>query len=160
MCKQIIMRWLFCNKVEMCWWKSDRCKKICEKSKHTWETEMSGKMKRLKRKMEVQKITFNYFARPQPRNLNFFYAMMMMAIQKNIVVQFKNLLWVYGMAWMRVRFSRPEILFQSAPVAIYTPGTCRGGGGGCLSTCPFSPWCPKCPFVKAISFFFFFFFFL
>ncbi len=25
-------------------------------------------MKRLKRKMEVQKITFNYFARPQPRN--------------------------------------------------------------------------------------------
>ncbi len=32
-------------------------------------------MKRLKRKMEVQKITFNYFACPQPRNWNFFYAM-------------------------------------------------------------------------------------
>ncbi len=32
------------------------------------DIEMSGKMKRLKRKMEVQKITFNYFARPQPRN--------------------------------------------------------------------------------------------
>ncbi len=26
----------------------------------------------------------------------------------------------------------------------------------CLSTCPFSPWCPKCPFVKAIFLFFFF----
>ncbi len=50
--------------------KSDRCKKISEKSKHTHARhhQMSGKMKRLKRKMEVQKITFNYFARPQPRN--------------------------------------------------------------------------------------------
>lgn len=27
-------------------------------------------------------------------------------------------------------------------------GTCRGGGVGCSSTCPFAPWCPKCPFVK------------
>ncbi len=35
---------------------------------HMRDREMSGKMKRLKRKMEVQKITFNYFARPQPRN--------------------------------------------------------------------------------------------
>ncbi len=38
------------------------------------------------------------------------------------------------------------------------PGMCRGGGGGCLSTCPFSPWCPKCPFVKAIFYFFILFF--
>ncbi len=29
---------------------------------HMGDIEMSGKMKRLKRKMEVQKITFNYFA--------------------------------------------------------------------------------------------------
>ncbi len=35
---------------------------------HMKDIEISGKMKRLKRKMEVQKITFNYFARPQPRN--------------------------------------------------------------------------------------------
>ncbi len=35
---------------------------------HMRDIEMSGKMKRLKRKMEVQKITFNYFARPQSRN--------------------------------------------------------------------------------------------
>ncbi len=35
---------------------------------HMRDIEMSGKMKRLKRKMEVQKITFNYFAWPQPRN--------------------------------------------------------------------------------------------
>ncbi len=39
---------------------------------HTGDIEISGKMKRLKMKMEVQKITFNYFAWPQPRNLNFF----------------------------------------------------------------------------------------
>ncbi len=39
---------------------------------HMRDIEMSGKMKRLKRKMEVQQITFNYFAWPQPRNLNFF----------------------------------------------------------------------------------------
>ncbi len=53
------------------------------------DKEMSGKMKRLKRKMEVQKITFKYFARPQPRNLNFFYATMMMAIQKILLSGFK-----------------------------------------------------------------------
>ncbi len=35
---------------------------------HMRDIEMSGNMKRLKRKMEVQKITFNYFAWPQPRN--------------------------------------------------------------------------------------------
>ncbi len=35
---------------------------------HMRDREMSGKMKRLKRKIEVQKITFNYFAWPQPRN--------------------------------------------------------------------------------------------
>ncbi len=46
---------------------------------------MSGEMKRLKMKMEVQEIPFNYFTRPQPRDLNF-YVMMIMAIQKNIVV--------------------------------------------------------------------------
>ncbi len=39
------------------------------------------------------------------------------------------------------------------------PGTCRGGGGGCLSTCPFSPWCPKCPFLSRQLFFFVFVFF-
>ncbi len=32
---------------------------------HMRDIEMSGKMKRLKMKMEVQKITFNYFVRPQ-----------------------------------------------------------------------------------------------
>ncbi len=51
------------------------------KKKHMRDREMSEKMKRLKMKMEVQEITFNYFARPQPRDLNF-YVMMMMAIQK------------------------------------------------------------------------------
>ncbi len=35
------------------------------------------------------------------------------AIQKNIVVWFQNLLWMYGMAWMRVRF--PGLKFCSSP---------------------------------------------
>ncbi len=39
--------------------KSDRYKK----KKHMRDREMSGKMKRLKMKMEVQEITFHYFAR-------------------------------------------------------------------------------------------------
>ncbi len=87
---------------------------------HMRDIETSGKMKRLKRKMEVQKITFNYFARPQPRNWNFFYATMMMAIQKNIV-RFQNLLWVYGMAWMRVRF--PGLKFcPSPPLSVWLQG--------------------------------------
>ncbi len=36
-----------------------------------------------------------------------------MAIQKNIVVRFQNWLWVYGMAWMSVRF--PGLKFCSSP---------------------------------------------
>ncbi len=39
---------------------------------HIRDREMSGKMKRLKSKMEVQVITFNYFAQPQPMDLNLF----------------------------------------------------------------------------------------
>ncbi len=107
MCKQITMRWLFCNKVEICWWKSDRYKK----KTHMRDREMSGKMKRLKMKMEVQEITFNYFTRPQPRDLNIY--VMMMAIQKYCCPWFQNLLWVYVMAWMRVRF--PGLKFCPSP---------------------------------------------
>ncbi len=76
------------------------------------DREMSGKMKRLKRKMEVQKITFNHFAWPQPRNWNFL-CNDDDGHTKNIVVWFQNLLWVYGMAWMRVRF--PGLKFCSSP---------------------------------------------
>ncbi len=46
-------------------------------------------------------ITLNYFTRPQPRDLNFFYLMMM--VKQKIVVR-DPLLWVHGMAWMSVRF--------------------------------------------------------
>ncbi len=74
-------------------WKSDRYKKTTRMR----DREMSEKMKRLKMKMEVQEITFNYFARPQPRDLNFYVMMMMMmAIQKYCCPWFQNLLWVYG----------------------------------------------------------------
>ncbi len=109
MCKQITMRWLFCNKVEMCW-KSDRYKK----KTHMRDREMSGKMKRLKIKMEVQEITFYYFAWPQPRDLNF-YVMMMMAIQKillSVVSKFVVGVWD-GLDACEI--SRPEILSQFAP---------------------------------------------
>ncbi len=56
-----------------------------QEKKHTWET--SEKIKRRKMKMEVQEITFNYFARPQPRNLNFY---VMMAIQKILLSVFSK----------------------------------------------------------------------
>ncbi len=46
---------------------------------------MSGKIKTLKRKMEVQEITLNFFCM---LDLNFF----------------QNLLWMYEMAWTSVRF--------------------------------------------------------
>ncbi len=81
---------------------------------------MSEKMKRLKLKMEVQEITFNYFARPQPRDLNF-YVMMMMAIQKillSVVSKFVVGVWD-GLDACEI--SRPEILSQSAPA--HTCGT-------------------------------------
>ncbi len=62
-------------------------RKLVKINIHMRDIEMSGKMKRLKRKLEVQKITFNYFARPQ--QLKLFYAMMMMAIQKILLSGFK-----------------------------------------------------------------------
>ncbi len=103
MCKQITTRWLFCNKVETCWWKSDRYKK----KKNTHERQRDVREK-------VQEITFNYFARPQPRDLNF-YVMMMMAIQKillSVVSKFVVGVWD-GLDACEI--SRPEILSQSAP---------------------------------------------
>ncbi len=87
------MRWLFCNKVEML------MKKNCEKVKRIRDREMSGKMKRLKRKMKVQLITLNYFARPQPRALNLFMWWWWWSYKKYCCLWFQNLLWVYGMAW-------------------------------------------------------------
>ncbi len=36
---------------------------------------------------------------------------------------------------------------------VFYQARAEGGGGGCLSTCPFATWCPKCPFVKAIFYF-------
>ncbi len=48
---------------------------------------MSGEKKRLKRKMRVQVITLNYFARPQPRDLNLFSQCDDDGHTKNIVVR-------------------------------------------------------------------------
>ncbi len=76
---------------------------------------MSEKMKRLKMKMEVQERTFNYFARPQPRDLNFYVMMMMMDIQKislSVVSKFVVGVWD-GLDACEI--SRSEILSQSAP---------------------------------------------
>ncbi len=48
-------------------------RKLAQKvNTHIRDREMSGKMKRIKSKKEVQVITFNYFAQPQPRDLNLF----------------------------------------------------------------------------------------
>ncbi len=73
---------------------------------------MSEKMKRLK--IKIQEITFNYFAWPQPRDLNF-YVIMMMAIQK--ILLFVVSKFVVGV-WDGLdacEISRPEILSQSTP---------------------------------------------
>ncbi len=64
--------------------------------------------------MEVQEITFNYFARPQPRNLNF-YVMMMMAIQKILLSVFSKFVVGVWDGLDECEISRPEILSQSAP---------------------------------------------
>ncbi len=93
------------NKVEMCWWKSD--KKINSKCKHTRE-----KTKRLRRKMEVRETTFNYFAQPQHRDLNFFIRWWW-PYKIYCCTWFQNVLWVYGMAWMSVRL--PSLKFCPSP---------------------------------------------
>ncbi len=104
-------------------------KKISEKSKHIRDRDMSGNMKRLKRKMEVQVITLNYFARPQTRDLNFIYVMMMMVIQKillSVVSKFVLGLWD-GLDECEI--SRPQILSQStsAYLAIMNNGDNHSG---------------------------------
>ncbi len=76
---------------------------------------MSEKMKRLKIKLEVQEITFNYFARPQPRNLNFYVMMMMMAIQKILLSMVSKFVVGVWDGLDEIEISRPEILSQSAP---------------------------------------------
>ncbi len=77
--------------------------------------EMSGKMKRLKRKMEVQKITFNHFARPQPRNWNCFMQWWWWPYKKYCCLVSKCVVGVWD-GLDESEISRPEILFQSAPV--------------------------------------------
>ncbi len=84
------------------------------KKTHMRDREMSEKMKRLKMKMEVQVITFNYFARPQPRDLNF-YVMMMMAIQKILLSVVSKFVVGVCDGLDACEISRPEILPQSAP---------------------------------------------
>ncbi len=66
--------------------------------------------------MEVQEITFNYFARPQPRDLNF-YVRMMMAIQKILLSMVSKCVVGVWDGLDACEISRPEILSQSAPVS-------------------------------------------
>ncbi len=106
MCKQITMRWLFCNKVETCWWKSDRYKKKThERQRDVRENEETK---------NVQEITFNYFARAQHMDLNF-YVMMMMAIQKILLSVVSNFVVGVWDGLDECEISRPEISSQSAP---------------------------------------------
>ncbi len=91
---------------------------VQEKKKHMRDREMSEKMKRLKMKMEVQEITFNYFARPQPRDLNF-YVMMMMAIQKILLSVVSKFVVGVCDGLDACEISRPEIMSQSAPDFIH-----------------------------------------
>ncbi len=79
---------------------------------------MSEKMKRLKMKMEVQEITFNYFTWPQPRDLNF-YVMMMMAIQKILLSVVSKFVVGVCDGLDACEISRPEIMSQSTPACNY-----------------------------------------
>ncbi len=110
------MRWLFCNKVEMCWWKSDRCKKISEKSKHSHERQRD-----VRENEETKKENGSSKEKP----LNIFHGPIL-GIEtflcndddghtKNIVVRFQNLCVWDGLNECEI--SRPEILFQSAPAS-------------------------------------------
>ncbi len=81
---------------------------------HMRDIEMSGKMKRLKRKMEVQKITFNYFARPLHRNWNFFMQWWWCPYKKYCCPVSKFVVGVWD-GLEESEISRPEILFQSTP---------------------------------------------
>ncbi len=65
--------------------------------------------------MEVQVITLNYFAWPQTRDFNFFYAMMMMVIQKILLPVVSNLVVGLWDGLDECEISRPGILSQSAP---------------------------------------------
>ncbi len=85
---------------------------------HMRDIEMSGKMKRLKRKMEVQKITFNYFAWPQPKNWNFFMQWWWWPYKKYCCPVSKFVVGVWD-GLDESEISRPEILFQSAPDVSY-----------------------------------------
>ncbi len=68
-----------------------------------------------KMKMEVQEITFHYFARPQPRDLNFYVMMVIQKILLSVVSKFVVGVWE-GLDACEI--SRPEILSQSAPVCV------------------------------------------
>ncbi len=81
---------------------------------HMRDIEMSGKMKRLKRKMEVQKITFNYFAWPQPRYWNFFMQWWWWPYKKYCCPVSTFVVGVWD-GLDESEISWPEILFQSAP---------------------------------------------
>ncbi len=67
-------------------------------------------------KMEVQEITLNYFAWPQPRDLNFYVMMMMMAIQKILLSVVSKFVVGVCDGLDACEISRPEIMSQSAPV--------------------------------------------
>ncbi len=62
--------------------------------------------------MEVQEITLNYFAWPQPRDLNFY---VMMVIQKILLSVVSKLVVGVWDGLDACEISRPEILSQSAP---------------------------------------------
>ncbi len=113
MCKQITMRWLFCNKVEMCWWKSGRCKNISEKSKHTHARHRDVRQNEETKKENGSSKDNLIILHGPSLGIETFLCNDDDGHTKNIVVWFQNLLWVYGMAWMRVRF--PGLKFCYSP---------------------------------------------
>ncbi len=118
------MRWLFCNTwrpfIGSRWLmgKSDRCKKMCKKVKHTQSEMQRDIMENEETEKEngseaaVQQKTFNYFVWPQANVLNF---LNVMAIKKGLSVTSKFAVGLWdGLEVCEI--SLPELLSQSCPV--------------------------------------------
>ncbi len=111
--KQIAMRWLFCNKVNTVLLITGHLleKKTCTRKKGV--TEILEKMKKRKREAKVQfkREPLIIFHGPDLRLKTF-----LCDGDTNRLIglsMFQNLLWVYGMAWMSVRF--PGLKFYPSP---------------------------------------------